>query len=305
MDDIMSVMTTALEQIFRTVEQLGSEELELLRERIERSSRKKPSYTPRGHPEEAAELFAIPFDTYLAMSEDERAEVAFRAYIILDRWIERELKARQAQWMLVCGGEILESSAKLIEYPSREKLMTIGKDRGVIPFVFIRAPLIEESNWSVLSDSDYYPTLPITGGRFRVTKEKLVADGIVIEADFDTGSPHLLLDYNQMLSNDVVDPMPSYQEHFHPHLGEYLRCYLLPIQIGVTDASGQMVTKEFGAFLVRNWRQTSLCWVNPDREALAGRNLLLEFPLKVELDGEKKTTRVIGKKTAAKKSKKK
>lgn len=301
----MSVMTTDLEQIFRTVEKLSPNELELLRERIERSARQnKVDYRTRGYPDEAAELFAIPFDSYLAMSEDERAEIAFRAYRILDRWIDEELKARHAQWMLVCGGEILESSPKLIEYPSREKLMALGKKYGVIPFVFIRTPLIEEARWSAISDSDHYPTLSMTVGRFGTTREELISNGVTIGADFDTGSPHLLFDYDQMVSNDVIDSMPIDQTHFQPHLGEFYRSHLLPIVVGVADHHGETMIKELGAFFVRNWRQSSLCWVNPNREALAGRNLLLEFPLKVELDGEKKTTKVIGKKTARQKSKK-
>jgi hypothetical protein len=84
-----------------------------------------------------------------------------------------------------------------------------------------------------------------------------------------------------------------------------LRSYLLPITAGVIDDGGRIVTKECGAVLVRNWRQSPLCFVNSAREALAGRNLWLEFPLEVELDGDKKTTRVIGKKTSVKKSRKK
>jgi hypothetical protein len=69
----------------------------------------------------------------------------------------------------------------------------------------------------------------------------------------------------------------------------------------VTDDKGRTVTKELDAIFVRNWRQSSLCLVNPYREALAGRNLLLEFPLRVLLDGEKKKTQIIGKKTVSKK----
>jgi hypothetical protein len=297
-------MTTDLEQVFRTVDQLSSEELELLRERIERTARKKPSSALRSYPEEAEELFKIPFEKYLALSEDERAAIAFRAYKILDSWIDEELEARQARWMLVCGGEILESSPKLIEYPAREKLMTIGKKSGLIPFVFVYKPLIEESNWSALPKLDYYPTLPLTIGRFGTSIEKLTSEGIVIEADFDTGSPDLLVDYDQMVSNDVIAAQPSDQEHFRPHLGEFYRYYLLPVVVGINDHHNRTVAKEFGAIFVRNWRQSPLCFVNSAREALAGRNLLLEFPLKVELDGEKKTTKVIGKKPASKKAKK-
>jgi hypothetical protein len=300
----MSVMTTDLEQVFRTVDQLSSEELELLRERIERSARKKVSSAPRGYPEEAEELFKIPFEKYLALSQDERDAIAFRAYKILDRWIDEELKKRHAKWMLVCGGKILESSPKLIEYPSSEKLITVGQQRGLIPFVFIRTPLIEESRWSSLPELDYYPTLSITVGRFGTPSGKLTSDGVAIEADFDTGSSDLLLDYDQMVSNGIIGSMSIEHAHYRPHLGEFYRSYLLPITVGVIDDGGRIVTKECGAVLVRNWRQSPLCFVNSAREALAGRNLLLEFPLKVELDGDKKTTKVLGKKAASKKSKK-
>lgn len=300
----MSVMTTELEQVFQTVDRLNDAELELLRRRIERSHSKKSLTHSRGYPQEAGELFAIPFDMYRVMSQDERDAVAFRAYKILDRWIDEELKKRHAKWMLVCGGEILEWSPKFIEYPSSEKLIAVGQQRGMIPFVFIRTPLIEESRWSDLPELDYYPTLSITVGRFGTSSEKLSSDGVAIEADFDTGSSDLLLDYDQMVSNDIISAMPIEHGHYRPHLGEFYRSYLLPITVGVTDDSGRIVTKECGAVLVRNWRQSPLCLVNSVREALAGRNLLLEFPLKLELDGEKKTTKVIGKKPASKNSKK-
>lgn len=300
----MSVMTAELEQVFQTVDRLNEAELELLRRRIERSHSPKSLTHSRGYPEEAAELFAIPFETYINLPDDERAAIAFRAYKVLDRWIDQELKTRRAKWMLVCGGEILESSPKLLEYPAREKLIALGKKSGLIPFVFIYKPLIEESSWSVIDASDRYPTLSIFVGRFGVPTSKLLSEGVVVEADFDTGSPDLLLDYDQMVSNGVVDMMPIDQDHFRPHLGEFNRSVFLPITVGVTDTSGQIVTLELGAVFVRNWRRSSLCFVNPSREALAGRNLLLEFPLKIELDGAKKTTKVIGKKPASKNAKK-
>jgi hypothetical protein len=297
----MPVTEAGFEQILGTVDKLSSDELELLQERIAQSRRKKAPSTSRGYPDEARELFAIPFDKYLAMSDDERDAIAFRAYKILDRWIDHQLKARRAKWMLVCGGEILDASPKFIEYPAPEKLMTIGKDRGLIPFVFIYTPLIEESSWSDLQDSDYYPTLPMTVGRFGAKSEKIISDGVTIEADFDTGSPELLLDYDQMVSNGVIGAIPIKQAHHRPHLGEFYPCHLLPIAIGITDDNGQTLTKDIGALFVRNWRQSPLCLVNPSREALAGRNLLFEFPLRVVLDGEKKTTQIIGKKTVSKK----
>ena len=67
--------------------------------------------------------------------------------------------------MLVCGGEVVESSKTLRNYPSREKLMALGEESGFVPFVFVKAPLIEEeSAWAALPHADFYPTLPIIIG---------------------------------------------------------------------------------------------------------------------------------------------
>ncbi|MCI0446335.1 hypothetical protein L0152_24370 [bacterium] len=297
-------METDLNQLFKTVDQLSPGELNLLRQRIDQSQRKKAVSTSRSYPEDATGLFAIPFDKYLAMTEEERDAIAFQAYRILDHWIDQELKFRHARWMLVCGGQILEWSQKLIEYPSHEKIMAIGQERGLIPFVFIRTPLIEESSWSGIADLDYYPTLPITVAKFTATKDELLSDGVALEADFDTGSADLLLDYDQLVSSGIIKRLPLDQAHYYYHLGEFYRAHLLPITIGITDDREQTITKKFGALVVRDWRKSPLCLVNPAREALGGRNLLLDFPLRVELDGEKKTTKIVGKKTSTPKSKK-
>jgi len=51
--------------------------------------------------------------------------------------------------------------------PEKNKLMALGKARGVVPFVFVKAPLIEEesapfresSTWATLPHADFYPAL--------------------------------------------------------------------------------------------------------------------------------------------------
>jgi len=69
------------------------------------------------------------------------------------------------------------------------------------------------------------------------------------------------------------------------------------------DEKGKNITSRLHAYCVRDWEKSPLCLVNPHREALAGRNLLPKFPVKVELDGERRTTRVLGKTTRTKKRK--
>jgi len=94
------------------------------------------------------------------MSMMERERVQLSVYQSKKEWIDYELERRGAMWILVCGGEVVESSETLRDYPSREKLMTLGEERGVVPFVFVKAPLIEEeSAWTALPHADFYPTL--------------------------------------------------------------------------------------------------------------------------------------------------
>ena len=68
--------------------------------------------------------------------------------------------------------------------------------------------------------------------------------------------------------------------------------HLRNLLIGVRTVTGTFLTQTTKATCIRNWRESPLCLVNPQREALAGRNLLLEFPLRLELDGAAKCTRV-------------
>ncbi len=142
----MSEIKAKLNQMLRLLEEFSPRELAVIEERI--AARKQISEQP---PDAAADLFKLPFDDYLAMSREERDAIALRAYQTLETWIDATLKRLGAEWMLVCGGEVIESSPTLRNYPSREKLMQIGRQRGLVPFVFVKAPLIEESGWSALS----------------------------------------------------------------------------------------------------------------------------------------------------------
>ncbi|MEK7728916.1 MAG: hypothetical protein AAB354_10915 [candidate division KSB1 bacterium] len=302
----MSETAAVIEQVFKTVEQFDLDQLDLLRERIEQSRRQRELLLSHTFPAQAQELFQISFDRYSTLVDDERDALVFRAYKVLGNWIEQELKVRHAQWMLVCGGEILDFSSRLLDYPSSEKLKRLGKSRGLIPFVFIRAPIVEESSWAFLAEEDYYPTLPISFSRFGSSSSEFKASKIEIEADFDTGASHLLLDHDEMVAHGVIAAKSSQQAHYRPHLGEYYSCYLLPVNVGFKGPRNHFALREFGALFVRNWRQSPLCLVNPSRRALVGRNLLLEFPLRIELDGASKATRILSeRRPRAKKSQRK
>jgi len=69
-------------------------------------------------------VFEIPYDEYLAFSDVEREALQWRVYREHHDRSEAELKARRAQWMIVCGGEIIEFSRILDNFPTPEKLAT-------------------------------------------------------------------------------------------------------------------------------------------------------------------------------------
>lgn len=282
----MSEIQTNLNQALRLLEQFGPQELAVIEERLAERKR-NPEQPP-----DTAGVFELTFDDYLAMSDEERDDIAFRAYQTLGEWIDAELKKRKAEWILVCGGEVIESSPTLEDYPSREKLMEIGRRRGLVPFVFVKAPLIEESGWSALAGDDFYPTIRLTVASTGTSMARLPASGTEFTADFDSGSPNLFVDYDQILARQIIDHQPIDQAHFRSHLGQVYRYHVLPLVIGVKSEDGMVAAREFSALCVRNWSESPLCLVNSDREALAGRDLLIKFPLRLELDGARRMTRI-------------
>lgn len=152
----MPMMEVDLEQLLKTIEKLDSRELEILQERIPLITPTLPSTKDSMGKIQRDEFFTLSFKEYLALSDEEREHIQLSVYQSHREWIDSELENRRAEWILVCGGEVIESSETLRNYPSREKLMALGEEHCVVPFVFVKAPLIEEeSAWAVLPRADF------------------------------------------------------------------------------------------------------------------------------------------------------
>ena len=137
----MANQVTSFETILESLDKLSSAELEKLQEGIVRSRQKKTPTTGEPH---RRNVFEIPYDECLEFSDAERDAIQWRIYTEYHGWYEAELKARHAQWILVCGSKVLKSSRTLDDYPTPEDLQSVGKKHGFIPFVFVPKPLIEE-----------------------------------------------------------------------------------------------------------------------------------------------------------------
>lgn len=100
-----------LEQIFQTLDKLRPDELWLVEEHMANlKKRNERSFPPKTLVDD--ETFLMPFLDYLALSDEARDNIQFYAYDKYRSWIDEELARRDARWMLVCGGKILEWSPK-------------------------------------------------------------------------------------------------------------------------------------------------------------------------------------------------
>lgn len=285
----MAVINAEVEQIWQTIESLSPEGREVIRERL---GSKKPienfSKISSGSPLDDA-IFKIAFEDYLALSDDARDSIHTSADAKYRNWIEAELERRGAEWLLVVGGDVLEAGATLEAYPAREKLYKIGYHFGVIPFVFVANPIIEESLWAALPKSDFYPTISITVGSAPPQAQQ---NSLTVQADLDTGSFHTMLNYDDLLQNRIIDRQPVDQAYEASHLEFKYKYFIAPVKIGMVDETGKILSANLSVTCVRNWQQSPFCLVNAFRKALVGRGLLLKLPLRIELNSRDRSTKV-------------
>lgn len=258
----METVNTPLDQFLDMFDALSSEELERVEKRLASVCGKKngtpriPTPTPAPV---ASDLFAISFDEYLAMPLEERHAIQISAYENHAEWIAQALEQFEARWILVCGGKVIESSPTLRNYPRREKVRAAGEKYSLMPFVFVKGPMIEESIWSVLPHHDSYPTLPITVAAENVSPSNLKANGWrITEADFDTGSPDILIDYDRLIEKKIIESQDIDDAHTHSHLEHEYRFHIVPILIGVVTETDKLITGIIDVFCVRDWAKSSL-----------------------------------------------
>jgi hypothetical protein len=290
----METLHQPLDQFLDTFDALSSEELDQVEKRLISAREKKNGNAQiPASPSAPRDIFAISFDEYLAMSDEERDAIQDEAYEKHLKWIDKELEQRHARWILVCGKTVLESSPTLQNYPRDEKLRAVGEQYGLIPFVFAAPPLIEESSWSVLADKDFYPLLPILVAAENRGFRNSQNDGLTIDADFDTGSGDVFFDHAQLSNEGIIQRQEFRRADTYFHLGRLYRYHVLPVLIGVVTEAGKIISGVMEALCVRDWAQSPFRLPNPSRQALVGRNVLTGLGLQVKLDGRGRVTQIL------------
>jgi phosphoribosylformylglycinamidine synthase PurS subunit len=85
-----------------------------------------------------ADPFTVDFRSYEGMPTE--AKLALRTLALRKHgsWIEKQLQASRAAWILCVGQEVVESGLSLDTYPSDQHLLKLGVAHDRVPWVFTR-----------------------------------------------------------------------------------------------------------------------------------------------------------------------
>lgn len=117
-----------------------------------------------------------------------------------------------------------------------------------------------------------------------------------IKADFDTGSDAKLFvdleDLKEMAWFKEPPPIQRPPVQGLAHLGCQILYLPYSLSVRIQDSKGRSKIKAMICFCVINWNTSCLTKVNPNRQAFAGRDLMIEFPFDITLKGKTRVTTI-------------
>jgi hypothetical protein len=244
------------------------------------------------------DLFRVSFAEFASLDEEDQEELRGAVLRRYGRWVDAELERRQAAWILVVGGEVVSCGTGLDSLPNKSDAYRLGQQKGRAPFLFTQEPLIEEASspsptsiWSPLAPDDSYPTLPVLVSHSHLPDAALVPQGLSLSADLDTGSPAVFLSREDVrgcgVDLDILMPLTRF------HLGRPYHYVVPTMKIAVPTQVGALPSGVFQVYAVKDWSNSPMTLVNPQRRALVGRNVLLRLGLEINLNGQSRSTTVL------------
>jgi hypothetical protein len=202
----------------------------------------------------------------------------------------RESLGKGSRYIVLCDGKVVYASNR---EPSDEEVRNLEKNTGKVCYVLTEDP-IEESRWSPIRDGDYYPTIDLFIGGAQWVEEEVFRRGLKITSDFDTGNPDVAAFNNEDVN--TIQPTATCVMRRALHLGKYYDYYLTTLRIGVEDAKGlkRCITKPCRSVL--SWtkpERNPLLLANPSRRGFVSRDIMLTFPLNIQLSGKNKQSKVL------------
>jgi len=197
-------------------------------------------------------------------------------------WIKQVMNRSTLAWCVVCGFNIVESSASPFDFPDSDHLIKIGERTNLIPFAYSADFVPEEGTaasstlpivWSATNmANDFYPKLTIQ------LNQQNVAD------DFDTGAVRTHIS-DELVPKGMLDFCKD-----SSHLGKSYRSFSKTVQLTVVGTDGSRKTSKLTVNVVQDWKSSPFTLVNKNRKCLLGRDLFQAFELEVILNSRTRST---------------
>ncbi|MBI3920807.1 MAG: phosphoribosylformylglycinamidine synthase subunit PurS [Armatimonadetes bacterium] len=229
--------------------------------------------------------FHLSVDDYEKLSVEERGQLHGEFQRLHGDWIQQQMQERGAKWILVAEGEVVDCGFSWKDCPNSLELEERDIRAGKLHWLFEKLFLIEESPWTRLGERDAYPSL-----RLAVSGDK-ESESFVFEADFDSGSSLTALNAEDLSIRNLLPKRP-FRTLSSWHLGQSFEYTILPFHVELTDVSTTSSSSIIDCMVIFRWEGGPFTRINPCRKALAGRNLLLDIPASIELDGTTRQTRI-------------
>ena len=184
-----------------------------------------------------------------------------------------------------------------MSYVRRKAAEKILKNEGRKAFYIISdVDVIEEgvARWvRIEKEGDgirFYPTINIVIGESIWKAKKILSDGIGLTADFDTGSPHVLVVDSRITERFVPAASVNNIERAI-HLGKWFDFMVASLSIVIRDDKNSRKFRTFQEYslCVLSWDKSPFVNINPNRRALVGMSIL-DYGINITLRGNDKTT---------------
>ncbi len=226
------------------------------------------------------EIFEMSYDEFLARSQLDQQVFSILAHQVLRSWTSEELQQRDARWLLVVGGHVIEASQDTSAFPSLETQHQLSLEHNRIAWALIGDALIEETGWSALAGGDHYPTIPVQ-----------VGESDYVHADLDTGAAHAYVDETLLASHLRPRVIPT-RPIKAVHLGAAYAFVPVSVPMTMVTEDGSSHKATVMVCSVQSWATSPFVRINRDRRILVGRDLLFRFGVTLEIDAKRRVTRV-------------
>jgi len=235
-------------------------------------------------------------EAYRSLPRPERRHYQSDAEKLNQRWIEKQFKNLNANWIIVLDGTVVKHGATLGDYPSEQDIRQLQQKTGKCPFVFFSKFLlaIEEhpTSWHQTKEStDFYPALAV--------KISSASKLFETEADLDTGAVECYGDLELLRDNGVINLDHDDLEYHSSHLSRSFAYFAKEVFLDLVDATDTSHQCRTTIICVDDWRNSPFVAINPARTLLVGRRVLLDLRTRLVLDFDGRFTEVEYKKAVS------